>query len=446
MNNNDYSRFLKGSLDLIITDNMQVREFIDDFFDKSLQEIDPEQVNLNYILWAIKGIDMVSHLYPKKGIYFIRNIIDSLKYTRQKSYKYSKHLIGGKLDKKYVSRLLKSGKDINKIQEFRLIVKEKNYDDYYNLYFAASLMTLVKDLQGIIKDANNIPEVKELKVYKKIYGVYLKLIHLLNDEIIQDLVLQVKGDINQKHLQLMMQKTYKKLPKEYRVFYTWFNKFKNKEKYDFLKLDSITVDKVFEYYVLKSIKLFLEKNNYQREKQRFLMYNSKGPIFEFINGKSKIDVYFQNSSQLKTGDYIQIRYDEETEHYKKTKPMTGIPDVILVIKKEAARKVILMDAKYKTNFDNSNDRYKMLGYLKNFKLEDAPCILLYYNKEIETVSNTTKLYINKTNNPSLDNNSNAIEIEELNLDNMVLSHLFKELEDLDKDKSFKELFNKSLTL
>jgi len=72
-------------------------------------------------------------------------------------------------------------------------------------------------------------------------------------------------------------------------------------------------------------------------------------------------------------------YNLEKKCWIKDSKLIGIPDIVIEIedKEKNKKEYIILDAKYKKDYNLREDRYQMLGYTRIFNLEKYNLVLIY---------------------------------------------------------------------
>lgn len=392
MTNNEISAtkryFIEETLDLILTrDNIRIKDT--DYINLYLNSLEKIEtfISPNFLLGGLKGLHIIIDLYHRKGFYYIKTLCNYLEFERRKEHSYSSDLRGKKIDKKFLINCVNRGMDISQLEEFRTIRKVKYYDKFYNLFFIIALMDILKSLHNSLelmeKDYivhENI-DIEKIPLYIEIKKYYIILTRIMDNNIIQEIISKNKTIIyeteSKNQIKEKMNSNYRALPKEYKMFFNWYKDFYYKDK--FIDHKNFTEDRLFEYYTIKYLSTIFNEDLFIIE-QNPIYKNSNMPIYRMKNENNIINIYYQNTMPLKMPRML-IEHDNNLNSLGNE--MILIPDIIMEFKNRTdnSYRYVILDSKYRTNFNSSDDRYKMLGYLYNLGENNIPLILVYYDFE-----------------------------------------------------------------
>ncbi|HVZ27784.1 MAG TPA: hypothetical protein VG798_03930, partial [Rhizomicrobium sp.] len=94
------------------------------------------------------------------------------------------------------------------------------------------------------------------------------------------------------------------------------------------------------------------------------------PVFSGLHPSGwSVDIFFQRGAGLlPSGRWLDTRNG---------KPLRGIPDIILRMRKASGERLVILDAKNRSTASESEVAYKLLGYKENFGLGDYFAVGLY---------------------------------------------------------------------
>ena len=331
-------------------------------------------------------------------LYLINKLANTIIFHRKTKKIYSDNLSLGKLDINYVIKEFSKKGSFEYLNSFRLNSFYSDYEILENILFVGIIYEVYKKIE---KTKHNLlirnPKLKNLILVKKIKKSLLFLKNVLSKPIIKELLINYLNNYKNKGiLSIQMLNTLissNKVRKLYKFIFKTYLNFIEKEK--FFDIEKINKFKLYEYFIIKS--LFVYLNNKGIIKCKRPLYK-KDKILEGYLDNVNFEIFFQSSSPLEKNPVL--KYDLNLIEINQTnkKQLYAIPDILLKID----NKFVFIDAKYKSEFDLREDIYQMIGYTQIFNLEEYNFILVYpFKEKIFGGDKQTKVYEFYTNNKSV---------------------------------------------
>jgi len=367
----------KSLIDVILLDEVKNK------FEHLLEEyIYNEQCKILYnkelFFILLEIVNLYSFIKENNIISLAKKIIRDLHFTKYKKTIYSNKVLKGKINKKFlVQNFLLTKKN----KKLKITIQDRNYNHLCNKIFFGILYNIyintTKNINYLKKHFTNT----EIKILKEIEELMLSFNDILfKENLTQQLINEYKQTpyiLNEDNLYNLKSLHYCK--KEYTELFSAYLIYLKQENI-FYSLSELNENKLFEIYILKALFLFfkekiIEKNLnalVNKDKNAFLVAKNNNIIYK---------VFFQNSSRLKNKLIEKYTYNLEKKCWVKDSKLIGIPDIIIEIEdenKEKNRKeYIILDAKYKKDYNLREDRYQMLGYTRIFNLKKYNLFLIY---------------------------------------------------------------------